>query len=188
MERLIEGILADHGRLDVLVNTVGGYVGGMKLWESDTATLDRMLALNLRSGFVLSRAAAKAMLRQGKGAIVNVAAKAALDHEAGLGAYAASKAAAVAMMDSLAADLKGTAVRVELDPAQHHRYGNQSEGDAQRGLRDVAEARGDRARHPVPVQRRCQSHSRSSHTRVRKLAEERAALVRRSDPRAPWLI
>ena len=70
-----------------------------------------MLALNLQAGFVLSRAAAKAMLPEGKGAIVNVAAKAALDYEAGLAAYAASKAAAVALMDSLAADLKGTGVR-----------------------------------------------------------------------------
>jgi len=112
VQRLIDGILADHGRLDVLVNTVGGYVGGMKLWESDTKSLDQMLALNLRSGFVLSRAAAKVMLEQGKGAIVNVAAKAALDHGAGLGAYAASKAAALAIIDSLAADLRGSGVRV----------------------------------------------------------------------------
>lgn len=110
--QFVEKIVADHGRLDVLVNTVGGFAGGMKLWESEAATLDRMLTLNLRSGFTLSRAAAKAMLQQGKGAIVNVAAKAALDHPAGLGAYAASKAAALAMMDSLAADLKGTGVRV----------------------------------------------------------------------------
>jgi NAD(P)-dependent dehydrogenase (short-subunit alcohol dehydrogenase family) len=43
---------------------------------------------------------------------VNVAAKAAFDHGAGASAYAASKAAAVAMMDSLAGDLKGTGVRV----------------------------------------------------------------------------
>jgi NAD(P)-dependent dehydrogenase (short-subunit alcohol dehydrogenase family) len=71
-----------------------------------------MLALNLRSGFILSREAAKAMLQRGKGAIVNVASKAALDHGAGVAAYAASKAAAVAMMDSLAADLKGSRVRV----------------------------------------------------------------------------
>jgi len=112
VQRLIDGILADYGRLDVLVNTVGGYVGGMKLWESDTKSLDQMLALNLRSGFTLSRAAAKAMLQQGKGAIVNIAAKAALDHGAGLGAYAASKAAALALMDSLAADLRGSGVRV----------------------------------------------------------------------------
>jgi NAD(P)-dependent dehydrogenase (short-subunit alcohol dehydrogenase family) len=43
---------------------------------------------------------------------VNVAAKAAFDHGAGAAAYVASKAAAVAMMDSLAADVKGTGVRV----------------------------------------------------------------------------
>ena len=112
VQQLLEGILAEHGRLDVLVNTVGGYVGGVKLWELDTRVFDRTLAVNLRSGFVLSRAAAKAMLKQGKGAILNVASKAALEHEAGAAAYAASKAAAVAMMDSLAADLKGSRVRV----------------------------------------------------------------------------
>jgi NAD(P)-dependent dehydrogenase (short-subunit alcohol dehydrogenase family) len=112
VQQLLEGILAEHGRLDVLVNTVGGYVGGVKLWELDTRVFDQMLAVNLRSGFVLSRAAAKAMLKQGKGAILNVASKAALDHDAGAAAYAASKAAAVAMMDSLAADLKGSRVRV----------------------------------------------------------------------------
>jgi NAD(P)-dependent dehydrogenase (short-subunit alcohol dehydrogenase family) len=112
VQQLIEGIAADHGRLDVLVNTVGGYVGGIKLWELDTKLFDQLLTLNLRSGYVLSCAAAKAMLKQGKGAIVNVAAKAAVDHGAGAGAYAASKAAALALIDSLAADLKGSGVRV----------------------------------------------------------------------------
>src|SRR6202035_4352417 len=69
-------------------------------------------ALNLRSGFMLSRAVVPVMLKQGSGAIINVAAKAALDHSAGAAAYAASKAAAVAMMDSLAADVEGSGVRV----------------------------------------------------------------------------
>jgi NAD(P)-dependent dehydrogenase (short-subunit alcohol dehydrogenase family) len=112
VQQLIEGIVADRGRLDVLVNAVGGYVGGIKLWELDTRVLDQMLALNLCSAYTLSRAAAKAMLKQGKGAIVNVAAKAALDHGAGAAAYAASKAAALALMDSMAADLRGSGVRV----------------------------------------------------------------------------
>jgi NAD(P)-dependent dehydrogenase (short-subunit alcohol dehydrogenase family) len=112
VEQLIAGFGVENKTLDVLVNTVGGYAGGMKMWELDTKILEQMLTLNLRSGFILSRAAAKAMLRRGKGVIVNVASKAALDHEAGVAAYAASKAAAVAMMDSLAADLKGTGVRV----------------------------------------------------------------------------
>jgi NAD(P)-dependent dehydrogenase (short-subunit alcohol dehydrogenase family) len=52
------------------------------------------------------------MLKQRRGVIVNVASKAAFDHAGGAAAYAASKAAAVALMDSLAADLKGTGVRV----------------------------------------------------------------------------
>jgi NAD(P)-dependent dehydrogenase (short-subunit alcohol dehydrogenase family) len=109
---LVEGIVERYGRLDVLVNTVGAYAGGVKLWETDAKTFDRMLDLNLRSGFVLTRAAVPAMLKQGSGAVVNVAAKAAVDHGAGASAYAAFKAAAVAMMDSLAADVKGTGLRV----------------------------------------------------------------------------
>jgi NAD(P)-dependent dehydrogenase (short-subunit alcohol dehydrogenase family) len=110
--KAIEGIVTKHGRLDVLVNTVGGYVGGVKLWEMETKVFDRMLDLNLRSGFVLARAAVPVMLRQGSGAVVNVAAKAAVDHGAGASVYAASKAAVVALMDSFAADVKGTGVRV----------------------------------------------------------------------------
>ena len=100
------------GRLDVVVNTVGGYAGGLKLWETDTDVIDRMLSLNLRSGFALAHATMPVMLRQGRGVFVNVAAKAAVDHAAGASAYAASKAAAVALFDSLAADAKGTGVRV----------------------------------------------------------------------------
>lgn len=112
VQRLVEQIVAKHRRLDVLVNTVGGYVGGTSLWDLDRREFDRMLELNLRSGDVLSRAAVKAMLQQNEGAIVNVAARAALEHGAGVAAYAASKAAAVALMDSLAADLQGKGVRV----------------------------------------------------------------------------
>jgi len=112
VRQLVEKMLAKHRRLDALVNTVGGYAGGTKLWELETKVFDQMLAVNLRAGYALSRAAVRAMLKEGHGAIVNVASKAALDHAAGAAAYAASKAAAVAMMDSLAADMKGCGIRV----------------------------------------------------------------------------
>jgi len=112
VRQLFDHILAEHKRLDVLVNTVGGYAGGVNLWELETKVFDRMLALNLRSGYALSRAAVPVMLRQKHGAIANVAAKAAWDHGAGAAAYAASKAGALALMDSLAAEVKGTGVRV----------------------------------------------------------------------------
>lgn len=108
---LVEAVRTRHGRLDILVNAVGAYAGGMPLWEQDPATLDRMLNLNLHSGYTLLRAVVPLMLSQAHGAIVNVASTAALDHGAGNAAYAASKAAAVALVDSLAEDLKGTALR-----------------------------------------------------------------------------
>ncbi|MGH9443549.1 MAG: SDR family NAD(P)-dependent oxidoreductase [Thermoanaerobaculia bacterium] len=108
---LVEKLLAKHSRIDILVNTVGGYEGGSKLWEEDARALDRMLTLNVRSGWALCRAVVPAMIEQKRGAIVNVAAKAAVDAPPGLAAYAAAKAAALAMLDSLAADLKATGVR-----------------------------------------------------------------------------
>ncbi len=112
VRQLVEKIVGKHRRLDAMVNTVGGYAGGTKLWELETKVFDQMLALNLRSGYALARAAVRAMLKEGRGAIVNVAAKAAVDHAGGAAAYAASKSAAVALLDSLAADLKGSGVRV----------------------------------------------------------------------------
>lgn len=112
VDQLIDEIVAERGRLDALVNTVGGYAGGLKLWETNSRVFEQMLKLNLRAGFALSRAAIRPMLQQKHGAIVNVAAKAALDHGAGAAAYAASKAAALAMIDALAADVKGSGIRV----------------------------------------------------------------------------
>ncbi|HET8825409.1 MAG TPA: SDR family NAD(P)-dependent oxidoreductase [Terriglobales bacterium] len=108
----IEKLVEVHGRVDILVNTVGGYAGGIKLWETDPRVFSQMLDLNLRSGYLLARNVIPVMLKQKSGAIVNLAAKAAFDHAAGASAYAASKSAAVAMMDCLAEDLKGTGVRV----------------------------------------------------------------------------
>ena len=108
----INTVARERGAIDVLVNAVGAYAGGSKLWEQDPGTFERMLSANLRSGYLLARAVMPVMLRAGRGSIVNVAAKAAIDHAAGASAYAASKAAAVALMDCLAADALGTGVRV----------------------------------------------------------------------------
>src|SRR5262245_6700745 len=112
VSKWIDEVVGRYGRVDALVNTVGGYVGGVKFWDSDLKTLEQMLALNLRSAFILSRAVGRVMREKSSGAIINVGAKAAFDHPGGTAAYAASKAALVAMMDSFAADLKGSGVRV----------------------------------------------------------------------------
>ncbi len=61
---MIKGLLVKHGRIDALINTVGGYTGGVRLWDLDTKVFEQMLALNLRSGFMLSRAVVPVMLNQ----------------------------------------------------------------------------------------------------------------------------
>jgi NAD(P)-dependent dehydrogenase (short-subunit alcohol dehydrogenase family) len=111
VRQLVDNIVTEFGQLDAVVNTIGGYTGGAKFWEVDTKIFEQMLTLNFRSGLLLARAAIPSMLKRRRGAIVNVASKAAIDHVAGVSAYAASKAGALAMIDSLAQDLKGTGVR-----------------------------------------------------------------------------
>src|SRR6202051_5358592 len=81
VRQLLAKVLAEHGRLDALVNAVGAYAGGVNLWELETKVFDQMLALNLRSGYALLRAAVRVMLKQGSGAIVNVAAKAGIGQD-----------------------------------------------------------------------------------------------------------
>jgi NAD(P)-dependent dehydrogenase (short-subunit alcohol dehydrogenase family) len=111
VQQLVAALVAKHGKLDAMANAVGGYEGGKKLWETQPKTWEQMLSLNLLSGYILARAIAPVMLRQGHGTIVNVAAATALDPPAATAAYTASKAAALAMFASLAKDLKGTGVR-----------------------------------------------------------------------------
>jgi NAD(P)-dependent dehydrogenase (short-subunit alcohol dehydrogenase family) len=108
---LVNQIVSQGNRLDVLVNTVGGYAGGTPLWELDPEVFTRMIDLNIHATYALAKAAVPPMLARKCGAIVNIASKAAWDHAAGASAYTSTKAAAVALIDSLAADLIGTGVR-----------------------------------------------------------------------------
>jgi NAD(P)-dependent dehydrogenase (short-subunit alcohol dehydrogenase family) len=106
VEKAVANIVAMRGRLDILVNTVGGYAGGKNLWETDPRTYEQMLQLNLKAGYVLARTIVPVMIRQNRGWIISIASKAAVDHAAGGALYAASKAGALALFDSLAAEVK----------------------------------------------------------------------------------
>src|ERR1700693_2554978 len=89
VEQFVQRVVAEYGHLDVVVNTVGAYAGGVKLWEMDPKVFDQMLRLNLRSGYAILRAVVPPMLKQKRGAIVSVASQAAFDHAGGAAAYAA---------------------------------------------------------------------------------------------------
>jgi len=98
--------------IDILVNAVGAYAGGKNVWEDELTTYERMMALNLKSGFVLARAVLPGMIRQNRGWIVNVASRAAYGHAGAAALYAASKAGALALFDSLAEEVKPYKINV----------------------------------------------------------------------------
>jgi NAD(P)-dependent dehydrogenase (short-subunit alcohol dehydrogenase family) len=110
--RMLEDILSNGGMLDILVNTIGGYHGGKRIWEEDLSSYEQMMSLNLKAGFVLARAVIPAMIRQGRGWIVNVASRAGYGQSPGAALYAASKAGALALFDSLAAEVKSSPICV----------------------------------------------------------------------------
>jgi NAD(P)-dependent dehydrogenase (short-subunit alcohol dehydrogenase family) len=69
-QTLVDGIAARFGRLDVLAHLVGGFAGGKTIAETDDATFQRMLDLNLNSAFYVLRAVIPHMRRAGSGRII----------------------------------------------------------------------------------------------------------------------
>jgi len=98
--------------VEVLVNGVGGFLGGSPVLEADLDVWDRMFRINVRTAVAMSRAALPSMLARGRGAIVNIASRAAFDRPAGLAAYASAKAAIVVLTETLQREVQVQGVRV----------------------------------------------------------------------------
>jgi NAD(P)-dependent dehydrogenase (short-subunit alcohol dehydrogenase family) len=109
---LVEQTLARFGRIDVLVNTVGGWRGGKPVHETDLADWDFLFGINLRTTLLCCRAVIPQMLKQGSGRIINVASRDALKGSAGYAAYSASKSAVLRLTESLADELKASNINV----------------------------------------------------------------------------
>ncbi len=74
VDRMVEEIVQEWGRLDILVNNAGGKIEAAPFLKISEELWDRCLALNLKGVFLCSQAAARAMIRQGEGGrIVNIA-------------------------------------------------------------------------------------------------------------------
>jgi NAD(P)-dependent dehydrogenase (short-subunit alcohol dehydrogenase family) len=100
------------GRLDVLVNTVGGFRGGKPVHEDDPGTWDFLFAVNVRTTLECCRAVIPHLLRAGRGMIVNIASRGALAGDSGYSAYSAAKSAVVRLTESLADELKQSGINV----------------------------------------------------------------------------
>ncbi len=110
-QELAARTLAEHGRIDVLFNNAG-IAGVGDLGETSLERWERVMRVNVRGVFLMSRAVAPAMIAQRSGSIVNMSSAIA---ETGLGrrvSYAASKGAVLAMTKSMQVDLAPHGVRV----------------------------------------------------------------------------
>jgi NAD(P)-dependent dehydrogenase (short-subunit alcohol dehydrogenase family) len=106
----IDILISRFGKLDIVVHTVGGFAGGQSIAETDDATFQRMIDMNLNSAFYLLRATIPHLRKSGSGRIVAIASRAAVDPGPGVGAYSASKAALVSLTRTIALENKDAGV------------------------------------------------------------------------------
>jgi len=100
-----------HGRVDGLVNAVGGFAGG-DLVSTPLPEWERMMKLNLTSAVIACRAVLPGMIEARRGRIVNIASRAVLSPQGGFIAYTVSKAAVITLTQALAQEVKPHGVAV----------------------------------------------------------------------------
>ena len=110
--RLIEEVLRTFGKLDILVNLVGGFWGGKPVAETTLAEWQSMFDLNLKPTFLCCRAAVPAMKRNGYGRIVSVSSRSGLTGAGDYAAYAVAKGAIKTFTASLAEEVLGDNILV----------------------------------------------------------------------------
>lgn len=105
----VDSVISEMGRLDILVNNAGITRDNLVLRMSDEEW-DDVLNTNLRSAFIATRAAARAMMKQRFGRICNIASTSGVIGNAGQANYAASKAGLIGLTKSVARELGGKGV------------------------------------------------------------------------------
>jgi NAD(P)-dependent dehydrogenase (short-subunit alcohol dehydrogenase family) len=114
VDRLFAEVELRYGDCDVLVNNAG-MIDVKRMVDTTAEEWDRMFAVNVRGTFLMSRRALPAMIAKRSGAIVNVASISGVigpQKFPGFVSYCASKAAVIAMTESLAVEVAESGVRV----------------------------------------------------------------------------
>ena len=121
----VRGVLDAHGRVDILVNGVGGFAGG-DLASTPLAEWDRMVNLNLRSAVIGCRGVLPTMTAAGFGRIVNISSRAVVPPLGGFIGYTVAKAAIITLTQALSREVaRGVTVNAVLPstmdtPANRH--------------------------------------------------------------------
>lgn len=113
IEKLVGRISASLGAIRILVNNAGMGLFG-PAHEKSEADWDRVMATNLKSVFLMSRAVVPAMIQRGSGDIINISSLAGKNTFAGGGIYCASKWGLQGLSGCMAEDLRGYGIRVSV--------------------------------------------------------------------------
>ena len=105
VERVVASVHQRWGRLDVVVNNAGITGGSRLTWEVSDEEWQRVLAVDLTSVFLVSRAAVRIMLEQGSGRIVNIASIAGKEGNPTLVPYSTAKAGVIGFTKALAKEV-----------------------------------------------------------------------------------
>jgi len=108
--QLAQDVIARLGQVDVLIHLAGGFAGGKPVTETDDATFENMLNMNLRSSFMVFRAFLPIMRKTPGGRIVAMGSRAAEGAAPGIGAYGLSKAALISLVRTVAAENKDVGI------------------------------------------------------------------------------
>jgi NAD(P)-dependent dehydrogenase (short-subunit alcohol dehydrogenase family) len=112
VKALYDGILSDSSHIDIVVNTVGGFLPPKPLAEVTVEEWDLMMNINLKSTFLSTREALRRMRGQEYGRIINISAMAGLSPAPGRVPYAISKAGVSLLTDLVAQEVKGSGITV----------------------------------------------------------------------------
>lgn len=112
VKKMVSDVVKKYGRIDILINVVGGYVGGKKVTEMTEKEWDLMMHLNLKTAFLISKHVVEQMVKQGSGKVVHVAARLGLKGIAGNSAYGASKSGLIRLVESLSDEVKDKNINV----------------------------------------------------------------------------
>lgn len=112
VDATVASILAEFGRIDILVNNAAVQPPIGPLWESDPDEWVRTIHINLGGVFLCCRAVVPVMICQGGGKIINLSGGGATSARPYFSAYAASKAAVVRLTETLAQEVKEHNIQV----------------------------------------------------------------------------
>jgi NAD(P)-dependent dehydrogenase (short-subunit alcohol dehydrogenase family) len=110
--KLVSDTIDNHGHIDILVNVVGGYIGGKSVTELDEKQWDLMMTLNLKTAFLISKHVAQKMISSKHGKIVHVSSRIGLKAEGHDSAYAASKSGLIRLVEALSEEVKDSHINV----------------------------------------------------------------------------